>query len=406
MSDGGEQRPKGRPDYKVYRSRPKLGDRLRKPDIAALREERQRKSGKPGPGGMRTYRSRGGAGGLMDRIRSRGDGGERRGRPWWQWVLIGAGIWVLISFIAFAISAQIQKGKLSDEAKSALAGGPDLLAGQNILILGGDQRGEQVGSNEPGADASAPPRADSIMVLHAGLTSFRKLSIPRDTQAEIPGFGAEKINSAFSITGKQKGDAALMVKTVSGFLGIDINHLVIIDFDGFVDFIDTLGGVKVDLPHKVCGQVSGGKANGGVTLHLSKGEHTLESQKALALARLRENECAPGETDLERAQRQQLILNGIKGRLTDPLRFPINFIKGPWIGWTAPKALISDMGGFTLPQVAVAAVFGGNSRTSVLKPTGVSSGGNLTVPKSECVRAVEKLTGGAPDHDPECSPDG
>ena len=404
MPEEDEQKPKGRPDYKVYRSRPKLSDRIRKPDIGALRKEREKKSGATGPDGMRKYQSRGGLGGIADRIRSRG--GEGGGRPWWKWALIGAGVWILISYIAFAISAQIQKGKLSDEAKGALAGGPDLLAGQNILILGGDQRGEQVGGNEPGADQSAPPRADSIMVLHASLTSFRKLSIPRDTQADIPGFGTEKINGAFSITGKQKGDAALMIETVSAFLGIDINHLVIIDFDGFVDFIDTLGGVKVDLPHRVCGSISGGKANGGVTLKLKRGEHTLESQKALALARIRKNECNPGESDIERAQRQQLILNGIKGRLTDPLRLPINFIKGPWIGWAAPKALISDMGGFTLPQVAVAAVFGGSPKPSVLIPSGASSAGNLVVPQEECIRAVEKLTGGPPDRDPVCSPEG
>ncbi|MGZ5308183.1 MAG: LCP family protein [Solirubrobacterales bacterium] len=404
MPDEDEQRPKGRPDYKVYRSRPKLSDRVRKPDIGALRKEREKKGGSTGPDGMRTYRSRSGLGGIVDRFKSRG--GEGGGRPWWKWALIGAGVWILISYIAFAISAQIQKSKLSDETKSALTGGPDLLAGQNILLLGGDQRGEQVGNDEPGADQSAPPRADSIMVLHASLTSFRKLSIPRDTQADIPGFGTEKINGAFSITGKEKGDAALMIKTVSAFLGIDINHLVIIDFDGFVDFIDTLGGVKVTLPHRVCGSISGGKANGGVTLKLKRGEHTLESQKALALARIRKNECNPGETDIERAQRQQLILNGIKGRLTDPLRFPINFIKGPWIGWAAPKALISDMGGFTLPQVAIAAMFGGNSKPNVLKPTGASSAGNLIVPQSECNRAVEKLLGGPPDREPECSPEG
>jgi LCP family protein required for cell wall assembly len=405
MTEEDEQKPKGRPDYKVYRSRPKITDRFKKPDIAGLREEREKKRAKSDPGGMSTYRSRGGIGGFTDRFRRTGKG-EGGGRPWWKWALCAAGVWILISFISFAISAQIQKGKLSDEAKEALTGGPDVLAGQNILILGGDQRGGKVGADEPGADTSAPPRADSIMVLHAGLTSFRKLSIPRDTLADIPGFGPQKINSGFSLTGKSKGDAGLMVKTVSGFLGIDINHLIIIDFDGFVDFIDTLGGVKVDLPHKVCGEVSGGKGNGGVTIHLSKGEHTLESQKALALARIRKNECNPGETDIERAQRQQLILNGIKGRLTSPVRFPINFIKGPWIGWAAPKALISDMGGFTLPQVAVAAVFGGNGKTEVLKPTGASSAGNLIVPQSECERAVRRLTGGPPDRDPECSPSG
>ena len=95
-----------------------------------------------------------------DRFRRRGRTGEgEAGGPWWKWALYAAGAWILISFISFAISAQIQKGKLSDEAKSALAGGPDVLAGQNILILGGDQRGGKVGSDEPGADTSAAAAA-------------------------------------------------------------------------------------------------------------------------------------------------------------------------------------------------------------------------------------------------------
>jgi LCP family protein required for cell wall assembly len=394
MPPDDEQRPPERPDYKVYRSRPRLSDRLRKRELGDLKKE----SG----GDMRRYR--GGGGGWRDRFRRGGSKGDGGGRPWWKWALYAAGFWVLLSFVAFCISAQIQKGKLSDEAKAALAGGPDVLAGQNILILGGDQRGSKVGNNEPGASQSAPPRADTIMVLHASLTSFRKLSIPRDTYAEIPGHGNDKINAAFSITGQKNGDAALMIKTVANFLGIDINHLIIVNFDGFVDFINAIGGVKVDLPKRVCGEVSGGKANGGVTIHLKAGEHTLQADKALALARIRKNTCVPSEDDRERAARQQLILSGIKDRLTDPLRFPINFIKGPIIGWSAPKALISDMGGFTLPQVAIAAMFGGNPPTNVLKPSESGPGGSLVVSDSECRAAVHRLTGGDPKNDPACSP--
>ena len=374
--------PADKPDYKVYRSRPSLGDRFKKPDLAGLRRARS-------------------GGGLRERLSGAGGPGGRR---WLRWVLIGVAGWILLSFIAFAVSAQIQKSELSDEAKDALAGGPDVLAGQNILILGGDQRTGVTGRTEPGNEGAGSPRADTIMVLHASLTSFRKLSIPRDTLADIPGFGAEKINGAFSLTGKRNGDAALVIETVENFLGIDINHIVIVDFAGFADFIDTLGGITVDLPNKVCGDISGGKSQGGVSLKLRPGEHTLESQKALALARLRKNNCDPSEDDLDRAARQQLILNGIKGRLSDPLRLPYNFVKGPLIGWNAPKAFVSDMGGFTLPQVAIAAFFGGSDETNVLKPSGLGAGGSLFISQGECRRAVEKLTGGEPDEEPACSP--
>jgi len=373
----------GKPEYKVYKSRPGLRDRFGKPDMAKLRRER---------GG-------GGGGGLRDRLSGAGGG-----RKWLRWVLIGIAAWLLISFLAFAISAQNQKGKLDDAAKDALQGGPDLLAGQNILILGGDRRGDRQ-ENATGTEGQGPPRADTIMVLHASLTSFRKLSIPRDTFAAIPDCGSQKINASLACnTNSPDGNPASTIATVENFLGIPIHHLVIIDFDGFADLINTLGGIEVDIENKVCGDVDGGKSQGGVSLKLSPGEHTLQGDKALALARIRKNNCDPSEDDTDRAARQQVILNGVKGRLTDPLRAPYNFVKGPWIGWNAPKAFISDMGAFTLPQLAIAAMFGGSGDTNVLEPSGSGPGGSLFISQGDCRRAVEELTGGEPDDDPECSP--
>jgi LCP family protein required for cell wall assembly len=380
----GRPRRTGKPEYRVYRSRPSLRDRLRKPDFRQLR--------RPSPG-----------------LRGRLAGiGRRR---WLVWVLVAIGAWVLISFIAFAISAEIQKGKLPDSAKQALEGGPDVLAGQNILILGGDRRGERQ-AQASGVEAQGPPRADTIMVLHAALTSFRKLSIPRDTYAAIPECGEQRINASLACnTNSRDGNPASTIRTVENFLGIPIHHIVIIDFDGFADFINTLGGIEVKIKEKVCGDVDGGKKQGGVSIQLKAGEHTLEGDKALALARIRKNECQPDEDDTDRAARQQVILNGIKGRLTSPLRLPYNFIKGPWIGWNAPKAFISDMGGFTLPQVAIAAIFGGSGTSNVLgrQPDGdvtasPGPGGSIFISEGECRRAVEELTGGEPEEDPACSP--
>ena len=121
-----------------------------------------------------------------------------------------------------------------------------MLAGQNILILGGDRRGDRQ-ENASGSEGQGPPRADTIMVLHASLTSFRKLSIPRDTFASIPNCGSQKINASLACnTNSPKGNPASTINTVKDFLGIPIHHIVIIDFDGFADLINTLGGVKVE----------------------------------------------------------------------------------------------------------------------------------------------------------------
>jgi LCP family protein required for cell wall assembly len=389
------KQPREKPPYRVYRSRPSLRDRIRKPSLDSIRS-----------GG-----DRGGIGGFFSRL----TGGKR---PWLRWILIIAIGWLLLSFITFAISAQIQKGKLPQSAKDALKGGPAVLAGQNILILGGDRRGKTQ-HNANGTEGQGPPRADTIMVLHASLTSFRKLSIPRDSYAAIPNCGEQKINASLACnTRSTNGNPAETIKTVESFLGIDINHIVIVDFDGFASFINTLGGVTIDVPDTngkkngpvVCGDVDGGKKQGGVSLKLPPGEITLQGDKALAYARIRHNNCNPAEDDRNRAARQQQVLDGIKGRLTSITRFPYNFIKGPFIGWDAPKAFISDMGGFTLPQVAIAAILGGNGATNVLGGTGAHSqassgpGGSLFIPQGACEDAVKKLIGGDPPHRPACSP--
>jgi LCP family protein required for cell wall assembly len=382
-----------KPPYRVYRSRPSLRDRLGKPSLASIRTSD-------------------GEGGWRGRLR-RMVGGRR---PWLRWALILAVGWLLLSFISFAISAQIQKGKLPQSAKDALKGGPDVLLGQNILILGGDRRGKTQ-RNANGSEGQGPPRADTIMVLHASLTSFHKLSIPRDSYAAIPDCGNQKINASLACnTSSPNGNPASTIKTVENFLGIDINHIVIVNFDGFAEFINTLGGVTIDVPDTngkqdgavVCGDVDGGKKQGGVSLKLPPGEITLQGDKALAYARIRHNECDPSEDDRDRAARQQAVLDAIKGRLTSITRFPYNFIKGPFIGWDAPKAFISDMGGFTLPQVAIAAILGGSGETNVLggNKAAISSGpgGSLQIPQSECVDAVKQLTGSDPPHDAQCSP--
>ena len=75
----------------------------------------------------------------------------------------------------------------------------------------------------------------------------------------------------------------------------------------------------------------------------------------------------------------------MKDRLTDPLRIPINFIKGPLIGWNAPKAFVSDMGALAMPQFVFAAAIGGSSDTAVLEPADVAAN-PLIVPGRELHR--------------------
>jgi LCP family protein required for cell wall assembly len=409
MAGDEEQRPQGPPDYKVYRARRGFFSRLRKPDLSGLRERDWRAPKLPGrPGGPRRER------------------GVHRERPWLrralQWIGIAALGWILLSFLAFAVSAQLQAFKLSGEAKSKLHGNPFLLpSAQTILVLGTDARPPD--TKEPGAAPSqecfeqqahgdAPHgecsqgqfRADTLMLIRAGGGAFRKLSIPRDSYAEIPDQSPQKINAAYAF-----GGAAAEIEAVENFLDIEVDHVAIVDFTGFEDLIDAVGGVVVDVPHKICADIAGGAGGGqgGFTLRLGKGENTLDGEKALIYSRIREPSECPGlgrsaytlgYDDLDREKAQQAVISGIKGRLTDPLRLPYNFVKGPIIGWDAPKAFVSDMGFLTMPQLILAAAIGGESNADVLcagASSGCSAGpaGSIEVPDSERRRAVKKLLG-------------
>ncbi len=404
------QQPSERPEYNVYRSRKGVFSKLRSPDLSGLREKARRgdgSGGKPGRGDKDSRRP------------SRFDPKPSVRRRWLKWILVAASVWLLIGIASFAISAQLQTFKLAGDAKSALDGNPFLLfSPQTILVIGTDARDPN--TKEPGAATSqkcydqqargkAPSgdcpgfRADSLMLIRAGGATFRKLSIPRDSLAEIPGQSPQKINAGYSFGGA-KGE----IETIQNFLNIKIDHIVIMDFVGFADFIDSIGGVKVNVPIAVCGDISGGTSNGGITIRLSKGEHTLGGQEALAYARLRKPSPCPGKgksvyqtgyDDLSRAAAQQQIINGVKDRMTDPLRLPYNYIKGPFIGWTAPKAFVTDMGALTLPQLVLSTVFAGSGTTDVLcgadpMPCSFGPGGSIVVPESERQRATKQLLGG------------
>ncbi|HYJ21038.1 MAG TPA: LCP family protein [Solirubrobacterales bacterium] len=407
MSDDGEQRPSGPPDYKVYRSRRGLFSRLRSADLSGLRE-RAKLPGKR-PDKDREPR--------QGRRLPRPGGGAKRVL---KWVGIAALGWILLSFLAFAVSAQLQSFKLSGEAKEALHGNPLLLpSAQTILVLGTDARPPD--TKEPGAapseecfeqqangDAPHDPceqgqfRADTLMLIRAGGGAFRKLSIPRDAYAEIPGQAPQEINGAYAF-----GGAALQIKTIEQFLDLEIDHVAIVNFTGFEDLIDAVGGVEVDLPQKLCADIAGGSGGGqgGVTLRLKKGENTLDGEQALAYSRIRKpSECpGPGKSaytlgysDIDREKAQQAVINGIKGRLTDPLRAPYNFIRGPIIGWSAPKAFVSDMGFLTMPQLVLAAAIGGSAPADVLcgNPNagcGEGPSNSIEVPESVRRQAVNRF---------------
>ena len=171
--------------------------------------------------------------------------------------------------------------------------------------------------------------------------------------------------------------------------GLEINHVIEVDFSNFPELIDALGGVDITLDNCLKSDRFGDKR-----VKLSKGDHHLSGREALRFARVRKNNCAPNEDDRQRAARQQLVLKGMRDRLVHPKNWPGSFIRAPWIAWEAPRALRTDMKGPGLLGLFTDLLSGGSGQTSVLKPDGVNGDGSLRIERSTRAEAVEELTEG------------
>ncbi|MCW3013091.1 MAG: LytR family transcriptional regulator [Solirubrobacterales bacterium] len=373
--------------------------RAREQDLDGNRNRAPGRATEDGPGvrdaqGRSIYRAGEGSGG-GGRSRGRGRGlplprlpGRRVRRAITagvlvKWFLKAVLAWTAISLAAFFVSATIHQ---SGSAGNALGGGGlPPFGSTTILVLGSDARPK--GSKEPGAGGGGgPSRSDTMLLLRVGGGVNTRLSIPRDTVVDIPGHGRNKINAAYAF-----GGAELAVKTVEQFLGIDVNHLIEVNFVNFPDLVDAMGGVSYT-GGCVVSRINGGFKNGGYTLRLKNGTTRIDGKQALALARTRKNECNPREDDTTRARRQQKLLSAMKSRVLSPS----GFIRGPFIGWNVPKAIKSDMSAPTLLGVFGALATSGNAAPKVLKATPVTLPDGslaLSVSPGQRVAAVRRFLG-------------
>jgi LCP family protein required for cell wall assembly len=351
-----DQNP-GPPEYKVYRARKR--PLSRGTDLDALRRRLSRVTGRE-----------------PDEPRDRKP--ITPGRVL-KWIALAVAGWLLLSLVLFLVSAQIQDG-VSADAKNALSKGGSMLGGTNILVLGSDARtGDSIDESAVG-----PSRADTIMIVHAGLGGVRKLSIPRDTRADIPGHGSTKINAAYAL-----GGPALTIQTVENFMGngLKINHLVEVDFKDFPAFIDSLGGITVNNKTRICSPPFDNFWKG---IHFRKGELHLDGTRALGYARVRKNPCVPAEDDRARAARQQEVMRAIGAQA----KSPGTFFRLPWVSWQAPKALKTDMRGPSLMGLFADIGTGNSSDTEVLQGTCCDLQGDIQVSPGTRADAVQKLLHG------------
>ncbi len=158
-----------------------------------------------------------------------------------------------------------------------------------ILLMGTD------GRSEDEAD-----RTDSIILARVDPEAKQVVlvSIPRDTMVELDGVGTAKINAAHAY-----GGAAGAVEAVEEFAGIEISHYAEIDFSGFVDLVDALGGVEVDVPIEIDDEDAGG--------HVDQGLQTLNGEQALIFCRSRDTAIG----DYQRQANQRIFLQALATKI-------------------------------------------------------------------------------------------
>ena len=174
----------------------------------------------------------------------------------------------------------------------------------SLLVMGLDYRDWEGGEGAP--------RTDTMILLSLDPTSRTAgmLSIPRDLWVNIPGYEPAKINQAYrdgELFDADGGGPGLAMQTVEELLGMEIDYYAVVDFYAFEQFIDELGGVKVDVPEEIVVDPLGDNN----TKTLQPGVQTLPGYLALAYARARNTI----GSDFDRAARQQQVIMGIRDRI-------------------------------------------------------------------------------------------
>ncbi len=267
---------------------------------------------------------------------------SRRKRPVWRrWVLGGVILVVLLvagyvgslGYALVSTSARIYRGTLPPLATRTEAASPTpapartqapgeatwtppevdsptpveaLPPGRiNILVMGTDKRTEL---QEEAA------RSDTLIVISvdpqwktAGI-----LSIPRDLQVPVPGYGLQKINAAYFFGEYDKipgGGPALAVPTVQQYFGVPIKYYVTINFDGFQKIVDMMGGIDINVPRAIDDPEYPGPYNSYIHVHFDAGCQHMDGTQALEYARTRH-----ADSDFGRALRQQQVIRAVRIR--------------------------------------------------------------------------------------------
>jgi LCP family protein required for cell wall assembly len=177
------------------------------------------------------------------------------------------------------------------------------------------------------------------------------LSIPRDLRASIPGYGQQKINAAM-----QLGGPKLAVQTADQLFGpgLQVNHVVVVDFGAFVQLIDAVGGIDVNVPENIlsnrfdCPYSTSTRCSQWQGWRFHKGVQHMDGHRALIYSRIRENQLDRRDTDITRGQHQQDVMQATLSKLASPG----TFFRLPFSGGSLMKPLATDLSTWQFIQLA------------------------------------------------------
>ncbi|MEU1055837.1 LCP family protein [Streptomyces sp. NPDC005876] len=270
---------------------------------------------------------------------------------------------------------------------------PEAGEGTNYLIVGSDSREGM--SDEEKKDlhtgSAEGKRTDSMMILHTGDNGATLVSLPRDSDVEIPTFVGSESGKTYQGTGRHvKLNAAyaedgpeLLVRTVEHNTGLRIDHYVEIGFAGFASIVDAVGGVEMDIPQDIKDTKSGAD--------FKKGKQTLSGEEALAFVRTR---YALAGSDLDRTKNQQKFLSALAGQVATPSTVLNPFRLYPTMGAGLDSLIVDkDMGLFDLASMfwAMKGVSGGDGTSMNMPIAGNTGNGNLQWDSAKVKTLVDEL---------------
>lgn len=337
-----------------------------------------------------------GGGGGRGGGRGGGDAGYVQGRPpvdWRRRIKLGALTLVVVLLVVSVSTYFWADGKLKREVDLAkVIERPEAGDGTNYLIVGSDSR-EGLSAEDRKrlrTGSSEGKRTDSMMILHDGSNGPTLISLPRDSQVEIPSFKGSESGKMFQGTGRQvKLNAAyaedgpeLLVRTVEFNTGLRIDHYVEIGFGGFAQIVDAIGGVEMDIPKAFKDKNSGAD--------FQAGKQTLNGEQSLAFVRTR---YAFAGSDLDRTKNQQKFLAALASQTATPSTILNPFKLYPTMGAGLDTLIVDkDMSLWSLANMffAMKGVTGGDG-TSMNMPISGSNGGSLVWDKAKVKQLVEQL---------------